>query len=68
MVERAMHEIRRKQMAIDKISSEETLVIAVMMLPSNRLREAFKRWGDILAGVPTQASLPLCHRAQPSPT
>ncbi|KAF8338285.1 Piwi domain-containing protein [Cantharellus anzutake] len=36
------------------IEREETLVIALLRMPCNEVRDQFKRWGDITRGVPTQ--------------
>ena len=50
---RALEEIPQLQ----SIESNEVLFIAIMSDPSHSVRDAFKRWGDIIRGVPTQVCI-----------
>jgi hypothetical protein len=40
-----------------KIQPNEVLLIAILSNPNVQLRDAFKRWGNITRGVPTQVRL-----------
>ncbi|KAF8338286.1 Piwi domain-containing protein [Cantharellus anzutake] len=55
VVNHAMTQYQRQGRGEDvNIAPEETLVVALLRMPHNEIRDQFKRWGDILRGVPTQ--------------